>query len=82
MEPTFTQLLGSGVQLMFVGMGIVFMFLALLVWVIGVSAKLLEKHLPDVESTSLRHFAAQPEEPEEAEVVAAIAAAVYQFRNS
>ena len=38
MESSIGELVLSGVKLMVIGMGIVYLFLALLVWVIGVTS--------------------------------------------
>lgn len=43
MEPTFSELLQSGLQLMVVGMTIVFLFLAMLVWAVSVLPKLIRR---------------------------------------
>lgn len=43
MEPTITELLSSGLQLMVVGMGIVFAFLALLVGAVSALPRLLHR---------------------------------------
>jgi len=44
MELPITELLLSGVQLMLMGMTIVYLFLALLVWIIGVTAGLVRRY--------------------------------------
>ena len=41
MEPSLSELLLPGLKLMLIGMGIVYLFLALLVWIIGVTARLV-----------------------------------------
>jgi len=73
MEPSLSALLLSGLKLMLTGMGIVFLFLALLVWIIGVTAGLLRSVNPPPESPRTPGFAV---EPDEAELVAVIAAAL------
>lgn len=47
MESSLSELLFAGIRLMFIGMTIVFLFLALLVWVIGVSSRLLNRYSPE-----------------------------------
>lgn len=70
------ELMSSGVELMIVGMGIVFLFLALLVVAINMMSTLIQRFFP--------------EEPKTANVVkidtdkatvAAISAAVHQYRS-
>lgn len=70
------ELISSGVELMIVGMGIVYFFLALLVVAINVMSSLVQRFFP--------------EEPKTAKVVkietdkatvAAISAAVHQYRS-
>jgi oxaloacetate decarboxylase gamma subunit len=70
------ELMSSGVELMIVGMGIVFLFLALLVVAINMMSSLIQRFFP--------------EEPKSAKVVkidtdkatvAAITAAVHQYRS-
>lgn len=47
MEASVPQLLLSGLKLMLVGMAIVYLFLALLVGVIGIAARLLDRSAGD-----------------------------------
>ncbi len=82
MESSIGELVFSGFKLMFIGMGIVFLFLALLVWVIGLTSKLIHRYSPEPP-----HFSAHPEpavagdvQEHEAEVVAAITAAIHQYQ--
>jgi len=71
MESSLTELLLPGVKLMLIGMGIVFLFLALLVWVIGVTARLVNLFNPQVQEMPRSGLAV---ETEEADLVAVIAA--------
>lgn len=82
MEPTLAELLMSGGKLMLIGMGIVYLFLALLVWIIGITHKLLQHYNPEPEIRTVRSGPGPEPEPGEAEAVAAIAAALHRFRNS
>ncbi|MFN5746671.1 MAG: OadG family protein [Methylococcaceae bacterium] len=75
MDPSLSDLLLPGLKLMLIGMGIVFLFLALLVWIIGITSRLVTRYNP------------QPERPvragvvidaDEAELVAVIGAALRQ----
>jgi oxaloacetate decarboxylase gamma subunit len=78
METSLPDMLLAGAKLMLIGMGIVYLFLALLVAIIGATAKLLRRYGP--ETASLPDLVAQAE-PGEADVVAAIAAAVHRYRH-
>lgn len=84
MEPPITELLLSGIQLMLMGMAIVFLFLTLLVWIIGVTSRLVRRYeqtLGQVGSdTSLMRDESR-QEPDEAEIIAAISAAVWRHEN-
>jgi oxaloacetate decarboxylase gamma subunit len=79
MEPSLPELLLSGAKLMLIGMGIVFLFLALLVWIIGITHKLLSRYTPEPETLPPRPYRADP--PDEAEIVAVIGAALHRCRN-
>ena len=63
---------------MLIGMGIVFLFLALLVWIIGVTASLVKSYLPQPER---RPQATAAVEADEAELVAIIGAALRRRQN-
>ena len=78
MESSLTELLLPGLKLRVTGMGIVFLFLALLVWIIGITAKLVQSVNPQPEQT---RRAGLPVETNEAEVVAVIAAALQQRQH-
>ena len=81
MELSIGELLLSGVKLMFIGMGIVYLFLALLVWVIGVTSKLIQRFSPEA-PIHLPHPAAHGgAEETDAELVAAITAAIHSHQN-
>ena len=77
MESPMTELLLSGLKLMLIGMGIVFLFLALLVWIINVTARLVNTFQPVQEETSAAKGGV---ETDEAELVAVISAAVRRSR--
>jgi oxaloacetate decarboxylase gamma subunit len=79
MEPSFTELLIPGLKLMLVGMGIVFLFLSLLVWIIGMTAKLVKNVHPPVEQTRRPGL---PTEADDEELVAAIAVALRQTQGA
>ena len=79
MEPSFTELLIPGLKLMLVGMGIVFLFLSLLVWIIGMTARLVKNVNPTLEQVRRPGL---PIEADEAELVAAIAVALRHTQGS
>lgn len=73
MESSITELLVPGLKLMLIGMGIVYLFLALLVWIIGITARLVSVFNPQAHQARKSSLAV---EPDEAELVAVIAAAL------
>jgi oxaloacetate decarboxylase gamma subunit len=77
MEPSLADMLLPGLKLMITGMGIVFLFLALLVWIIGITARLVQSVNPQPEQYRRAGLAV---EPDEAELVAVIAAALQRHR--
>ncbi len=71
------ELMSVGIELMLVGMGIVFLFLTMLVVVIYFMSKIIRRFFPPpVVQTSARQS-----ETENQRVIAAISAAVHQHRN-
>ncbi|MDD4915652.1 MAG: OadG family protein [Methylococcales bacterium] len=70
------ELLSSGMELMLIGMGIVFGFLALLVLSIGCMSSLVQRFFPEISGSHLA--AGQHDDPG---IVAAITAAVQQYRK-
>jgi oxaloacetate decarboxylase gamma subunit len=83
MESTIGELLVSGVKLMLIGMGIVYLFLALLVWVINMTATLIQRYSPEV-PTHLQaptDSQASTSESVRREIVAAISAAIHQYQK-
>jgi oxaloacetate decarboxylase gamma subunit len=77
MEPSLADMLLPGLKLMITGMGIVFLFLALLVWIIGITARLVQSVNPQPVQNRRAGLAV---EPDEAELVAVIAAALQRHR--
>ena len=86
MDSSIGELLLSGAKLMLIGMGIVYLFLALLVWVIGVNSKLLQRFSPEPLSPFGQPApSAQPLDDgngNEAEIVAVISAAIHHHQNN
>ncbi|MDQ5940273.1 MAG: oxaloacetate decarboxylase (Na+ extruding) subunit gamma [Pseudomonadota bacterium] len=76
-----TELMSSGLELMLAGMVIVFLFLAMLVVVINTTSKLIARYLP--EDTVLHHTHSTVTKVEASKSdIAAITAAVHQYRNT
>ena len=69
--------MGSGIELMFVGMGIVFLFLAMLVVAINLMSTLVQRYFPDAPTPVRTPVTAITD----ASTIAAITAAVHQYRS-
>lgn len=82
MEPTLAEMLLAGAKLMLIGMGIVYLFLSLLVWIIRITARLLQRFNPEQEALPGPIRSGVPPEAGDADVVAVIAAALHRYRNS
>jgi oxaloacetate decarboxylase gamma subunit len=80
MEPSLTDSLLAGIKLMLIGMGIVYLFLSLLVGIISLTSRLLQKFSSELEGLPARHDFGVAAETEEAEVVAVISAALQGYR--
>jgi len=73
-----TEMMSSGVELMFAGMGIVFLFLTMLVVAINVMSALVQRFFPDAHP----HAEAAPvSSGMDKSIIAAISAAVHQHRS-
>ena len=86
MDSSLGEILLSGTELMLIGMGIVYLFLALLVGVIGLNSKLI-RHFTSEPSLQPQHpiqgsAAVGGAEEIDAELVAAISAAIHHHQNS
>lgn len=70
------EIMNAGIELMLIGMGIVFAFLALLVIMVSMMTLLIQRFFPETPQTNLSPVAlvSQPH-------VAAIGAAIHQYRN-
>jgi oxaloacetate decarboxylase gamma subunit len=73
-----TELMSSGIELMFAGMGIVFLFLAMLVVAINIMSSLVQRFFPD---TPVLVVAAPVSGSIDKSTIAAITAAVHQHRS-
>jgi len=69
--------MGSGIELMLVGMGIVFLFLAMLVAAINLMSTLVQRYFPDVPAPVRTPVSVSPD----AGTIAAITAAVHRYRS-
>ncbi len=81
------NLVSEGLKFMVLGMTTVFLFLLLLIWILKLQAKLVQKFFPQ-KSASLSGTAAsngavstQSTGKDDAEVIAAITAAITDFRK-
>ncbi len=71
------ELFTAGVELMLVGMGIVFLFLALLVATISLMTFVIQRYAPGPLPTETEE---PPASPRQDEIIAAITAAVRRYR--
>ncbi|MDD5227564.1 MAG: OadG family transporter subunit [Methylococcales bacterium] len=76
-----TELMSSGIELMFAGMGIVFLFLTMLVVVINVMSGLIQRYLPEEPTLSISIPVSQSTATDK-NYIAAITAAVHQYRST
>jgi oxaloacetate decarboxylase gamma subunit len=76
-----TELMSSGIELMLVGMGIVFLFLTMLVFAINVMSGFVQRYFPDEPALSISIPVAQNTAADKS-YIAAITAAVHQYRSS
>jgi oxaloacetate decarboxylase gamma subunit len=73
-----TEQMTSGIELMFAGMGIVFLFLTMLVGAINLMSALVQRYFPEVPmSKSVPGITSDTDKS----VVAAITAAVHMYRK-
>lgn len=74
-----TELISSGVELMLVGMGIVYLFLTMLVIAINLMSSMVRRFFPDAPIKTLPVPSVRPSADKV--TVAAITAAVHQYRD-
>ncbi len=74
------ELMGSGIELMFAGMGIVFSFLAMLVVAIDGMSSLIQRFFPEAPASVV--VSPVINSSVDKTTVAAITDAVHQYRNS
>jgi len=75
------ELLSSGVDLMLIGMGIVFLFLTMLVFAINIMSALVQHFFPEPQMSTLPVPTPKVEGLDKS-TVAAISAAVHQYRGT
>ncbi|GDX84672.1 putative oxaloacetate decarboxylase gamma chain 1 [Methylococcaceae bacterium] len=76
-----TELMSSGLELLFAGMGIVFLFLTMLVYTINIMSGLIQRYLPEESVTSTSIPTIQTGTIDKG-YIAAITAAVHQYRST
>ena len=72
--------MNSGIELMLIGMGIVFVFLALLIVMVKIIASIIQRFFPE-QPVSATSPASASTSHTDANVIAAISVAVHQYRN-
>lgn len=75
-----TEMMNAGIELMLIGMGIVFTFLALLVVMVNFMTSVIQRYFPEAPVTETSPASASTSHTD-AGVIAAISAAVHQHRN-
>ncbi|MGR9115581.1 MAG: OadG family protein [Gammaproteobacteria bacterium] len=75
------ELLMNGVELMLVGMGIVFLFLAMLIVAVNVMSALVQRFLPAPAPASTPVAMTAKTGVTDQSIVAAISSAVHQYRS-
>jgi len=76
-----SELMGDGIELMFVGMGIVYLFLTMLVLAINLMSGLIRRFFPEPPPTAVVSPKTANSGSIDQQTVAAITAAVYQHRK-
>lgn len=75
-----SEMMSSGVELMLIGMGIVFAFLALMIVMVNIMTATIEKFFPEPAVDEIHPVSASASHTD-AGVIAAISAAIHQYRN-
>lgn len=73
-----TELMSSGIELMLIGMGIVFLFLAMLVVAINIMSSLVQRFFPEPPATTMPVVISDVSKS----TVAAISVAVHEYRST
>ena len=72
--------MNSGFELMLIGMGIVFAFLTMLVVMVNIMTSVVQRFFPETQMTTVAPTHATTSHTD-AGIIAAITAAVHQYRN-
>ncbi len=78
------NLITEGLKFMLLGMTTVFLFLLLLIFVLKLQAKIINKYFPEKESKPTKPIvpAASTAQSDDAQVIAAITAAITDFKKT
>ncbi|MCF6202235.1 MAG: OadG family protein [Methylococcaceae bacterium] len=74
------EMMSSGVELMLIGMGIVFAFLALLIVMVNIMTTVIQRFFPEDPMLDASPVSASTSHTE-AGIIAAISAAIHQYRS-
>jgi len=74
------EMMSSGIELMLIGMVIVFAFLALLIVMVNIMTTVIQRFFPEPPINTITPASASTSHTD-AGVIAAISAAVHQYRN-
>ncbi len=74
------EMMSSGIELMLIGMGIVFAFLTMLVVMVNIMTRVIQRFFPVTPITVVTPASASTSHTD-ASIIAAISAAVHQYRN-
>jgi oxaloacetate decarboxylase gamma subunit len=74
------EMMSAGIELMFIGMGIVFAFLTMLVVIVNIMTSMIQRFFPEAPITAVTPASALTSHTD-ARVIAAITATVHQYRN-
>lgn len=72
------EMLSSGVEIMLIGMGIVYAFLAMLIFAINGMSTIIRRYFPDMPAAPVHPATNKAEDPG---TVAAIAAAIHHYKK-
>ncbi len=74
------EMISSGFEIMLIGMGIVFAFLAMLVFMVNIMTSVIKRFFPEAAITVTTPISATTSHTDSG-TIAAISAAVHQYRN-
>ena len=74
------EMMSSGIELMLIGMGIVFAFLAMLIVMVNVMTSVIQRFFPEAPMVVVTPASASTTHTD-AGIIAAITAAVHQYRD-